>query len=67
MDYMFLGQKSRAVPSAIIGGDAYSYIRVLPDGFILKAIVFTVQYMNPSPPKKKLSRLGTALQKSDDK
>jgi hypothetical protein len=33
----------RAVPSAIIegGGGAYSYIRVLPDGFILKAIVFT--------------------------
>ena len=24
------------------GGVAYSYIRVLPDGFLLKAIVFTV-------------------------
>ena len=35
----------RAVPSAIIGGGGgwgvYLYIRVLPDGFLLKAIVFT--------------------------
>jgi hypothetical protein len=40
----------RAVPSAIIGeGGLYSYIRVLPDEFLLKAIVFTVcehEYMN---------------------
>jgi hypothetical protein len=33
----------RAVSSAIIGeGRLYSYIRVLPDGFLLKAIVFTL-------------------------
>ena len=43
--------KFRVVPSAIIGGGGgggggaggvYSYNRVLPDGFLLKAIVFTV-------------------------
>jgi hypothetical protein len=27
-------------------GGAYSYIRVLPDGFLLKAIVFTVCELN---------------------
>ena len=31
---------------AIIGGGAYSYIRVLPDGFLLKTIVFMVVNMN---------------------
>ena len=45
------------------GGAAYSYIRVLPDGFLLKAIVFTVckneyEYTTPSP---QLSRLVVAL------
>ena len=46
----------RAVARPIIGGGggggAYSYIRVLPDGFLLKAIVFTVrehEYMNIHP------------------
>ena len=40
----------------------YSYTRVLPDGFLLKAIVFTVcehDYMNIPPPQ--LSHLVTAL------
>jgi hypothetical protein len=44
----------RAVARPIIGGGggvvAYSYIRVLPDGFLLKAIVFTVcehEYTHP--------------------
>jgi hypothetical protein len=35
------------------GGGEYSYTRVLPDGFFLKAIVFTVcehDYMNIHPP-----------------
>jgi hypothetical protein len=32
----------RAIPSRIIGGRGVYYIRVLPDGFLLKAIVFTV-------------------------
>jgi hypothetical protein len=35
------------------GGGAYSYIRVLPDGFLLKAIVFTVcenEYIPPPLP-----------------
>ena len=42
----------------------YSYIRVLPDGFLLKAIVFTVcehEYMNIQPPPPQLSRLVSAL------
>jgi hypothetical protein len=58
----------RAVPSAIIegGGGAYSYIRVLPDGFLWKAIVFTVcehEYMNtpPLPPPPIIASIGTAL------
>ena len=42
----------------------YSYTRVLPDRFLLKAIVFTVcehDYMNIPPPPPQLSRLVTAL------
>jgi hypothetical protein len=43
-------KESRAVSSEIIGGGGgggvYSYIRVLPDGFLLKAIVFTVASMD---------------------
>jgi hypothetical protein len=38
-------------------GGAYSYIRVLPDGFLLKAIVFTVCEHEYTPPQ--LSRLVT--------
>jgi hypothetical protein len=41
----------------------YSYIRVLPDGFLLKSTVFTVckhEYMNIHPPPQ-LSCLATAL------
>jgi hypothetical protein len=53
----------RAVASTVIGGGGvYSYIRVLPDGFLLKSIVFTVckhEYMNIHPPQ--LSCLATAL------
>ena len=37
----------RAIARPIIGGGtgggAYLYIRVLPDGFLLKAIVFTLR------------------------
>jgi hypothetical protein len=49
-------KKPRAVPSAIIGGGGgvYSCIRVLPDGFLLKAICFygmwTWIYEYPPPP-----------------
>ena len=46
------------------GGGEYSYIRVLHDGFLLKAIVFTVcehEYMNnPPPPPINASRNGPA-------
>jgi hypothetical protein len=43
--------------------------RVLPDGFLLKAIVFPVcehEYMNipPPPPPPQLLRLATALQRT---
>jgi hypothetical protein len=47
--------RRRTVPRAIMGGGGgggggiYSYIRVLPDGFLLKVIVFTVcehEHMN---------------------
>ena len=50
---------TKAVPRRDNWGGVYSYIRVLPDGFLLKAIVFTVcehEYMNTHP----LSRLVTA-------
>ena len=49
-------EMSRAVARPLIGGGrgggAYSYIRVLPDGFLLKAIVFTVceHEYTPLPP-----------------
>ena len=64
---LFCKMIGRAVARPIIGGGgggggAYSYIRVLPDGFLLKAIVFTVcehEYMNIHPPPQ-LSRLATA-------
>jgi hypothetical protein len=49
LDKISMGRSYRP----IIGGDVYSYIRVLPDGFLLKAIVFTVcehKYMNIHPP-----------------
>jgi hypothetical protein len=34
--------RTRAVPTAIMGGGGGGVYRVLPDGFLLKAIVFTV-------------------------
>ena len=51
-----------AVPRALIGGGGgvYSYIRVMPDGFLLKSVVFKLiskeiswaehEYMNIHPP-----------------
>jgi hypothetical protein len=46
--------KTRAVDRPTIGeGGVYPYIRVLPDGFLFKAFVFTVcehEYMNIPPP-----------------
>jgi hypothetical protein len=59
---------ARAVARPITGGGAYSYIRVLPDGFLLKVIVFTVcehEYMNihppPPPPPPIIASIATAL------
>jgi hypothetical protein len=43
----------RALARLLIGEGAYSYIRVVPDRFLLKAIVFMVceyEYMNIDPP-----------------
>jgi hypothetical protein len=54
--------KTSAVASPIIGGGgAYSYIRVLPDGFLLKAIVVNMNIWIYTAPQ--LSRLATALYK----
>ena len=58
---MFSGNICRAVTKALIGGGgAYSYIRVLPDEFLLKSTVMTLiakeirraerEYMNMHPP-----------------
>ena len=54
----------RAVARALIegGGGVYSYIRVMPDGFLLKSVVFKLilkeislaehEYMNILPPPR---------------
>ena len=41
---------ARAVTKALIGGGggAYSYIRVLPDKFLLKSVVITVDFKRNS-------------------
>jgi hypothetical protein len=55
----------RAVARPIIGEEGVAYIRVLPDGFVLKAIVFTVcehEYINiPPPPQIIASSYGPAI------
>ena len=38
----------RAVTKALIGGSVYSYIRVLPDEFLLKSVVITVDFKRNS-------------------
>ncbi len=58
-----LQEETRAVPRALIGGGGggvYSYIRVMPDAFLLKSVVFKLiskeisraehEYMNIHPP-----------------
>ncbi len=62
---------TRAIARALIGGGGggvYSYIRVMPDGFLLKSVVFKFiskeisraehKYMNIHPP---INTLATAL------
>ena len=41
-DIFFVSYGARAVARALIGGGGgvYSYIRVMPDGFLLKSVVF---------------------------
>ena len=39
---------NRAETKALIGGGAYSYIRVLPDEFLLKSVVITVDFKRNS-------------------
>ena len=62
-----------AVARALIGGGGgvYSYIRVMPDGFLLKSVVFKFiskeisrayhEYMNTPPPPSPMNALATAL------
>ena len=38
----------RAVTKVLIGGGGYSYICVLPDEFLLKSVVFTVDFKRNS-------------------
>ena len=38
----------RAETKALIGGGVYSYIRVLPDEFLLKSLVITVDFKRNS-------------------
>ena len=38
----------RAVTKVLIGGGGYSYIRVLPDEFLLKSVVITVDFKRNS-------------------
>ncbi len=64
---------SRAVAGALTGGGGgvYSYIRVMPDGFLLKSVVFKLiskeisgaehEYMNILPPPPPINALATAL------
>ena len=40
--------RDRAVTKALIGGGAYSYIRVLPDEFLLKSTVMTTDFKGNS-------------------
>ena len=59
-----MSMELRAIARPIIGGGD-SYIRVMPDGFLLIAIVFTVcehEYMNIHTPTQ-LQRLATVLMK----
>ena len=63
----------RAVARALIGGGGvYSYIRVMPDGFLLKSVVFKLiskeisradhEYMNiHPPPPPPINALATVL------
>ncbi len=65
--------RARAVARALIGeGGVYSYIRVMPDEFLLKSVVFKLiskeisraehEYMNiPPPPPPPINALATAL------
>ena len=46
---------NRAVTKALIGGGGgYSYIRVLPDEFLLKSVVITVDFKRNSSGRKRI-------------
>ncbi len=63
--------RSRALIGGLGGGGVYSYIRVTPDGFLLKSVVFKLiskeisraehEYMNIHPPPPPINALATAL------
>ena len=46
--YSFINSLIRAETKALIGGGVYSYIRVLPDEFLLKSVVITVDFKRNS-------------------
>ena len=45
---------SRAVTKALIGGGGYSYIRVLPDEFLLKSTVMTTDFKRNSSDRTRI-------------
>ena len=42
----------QAVTKALIGGGGYAYIRVLPDEFLLKSVIITVDFKRNSSAKR---------------
>ena len=46
--YLYVCPLGRAETKALIGGGVYSYIRVLPDEFLLKSVVITVDFKRNS-------------------
>ena len=71
----YIEDTSRAVARALIGGGGggvYSYIRIMPDGFLLKSFFLKLiskeisriehEYMTPPPPP--INALATALDTS---
>ena len=49
----------RAVTKALIGGGGYSYIRVLPDEFLLKSVVITVNFKRNSSGRTRIYEYAT--------
>ena len=50
---------NRAVTKALIGGGGYSYIRVLPDEFLLKSVVITADFKRNSSGRTRIYEYAT--------